>query len=472
MPSKTRILIVGHSPTLPSGMAETLRLVFEPLIKKYPNEYEIFQLGLFHYYAVSQPQWEIFPTLCDVNKAGERNFHPNDISGEMSFPEDIGRVKPDIVFAFNDPQNLLHLCQPPQLRSYKLVLYVNFDGYPIPDQMGPILDNADLIITVSYFAADVIRKYLPAVQTTKLCTMYCPADTERFAPLTSDDKKQLRSDCFPSWMPQEAFVVGWNGRNQWRKQIWLAYEVISVVRNGGYLVCDRCYAVDLDNIRYEIGNAKRNSETKSGDGVAHPNMKRCNNCGGNELSVAEPLSNIFLWNHMAKDDPQADWPLDLLEFQYQVKEGHGIHYTEGLGMRSQLSPADMPCLYQMWDCLLFLSGGEGFGMPAWEAMASGIPIVYSDHTSHAEFLNQANAGIPVGGILQPQMGNCIRRMIANSGSAVAAVRRLYLNRKQGLQFGNNGRKFVDGYNLNAECSRWHHLLKNLKPCTAGDGARE
>ncbi len=50
---------------------------------------------------------------------------------------------------------------------------------------------------------------------------------------------------------------------------------------------------------------------------------------------------------------------------------------------------DLPALYQGAEMLVFPSLYEGFGMPLLEAMASGLPVVASDTSSHREVLGEA-----------------------------------------------------------------------------------
>src|SRR5439155_22909107 len=54
MGRKIKILIVTDSAVLPTGMAETTRLVFGNLLEKYPETYDIHQIGWFHCYAVTE----------------------------------------------------------------------------------------------------------------------------------------------------------------------------------------------------------------------------------------------------------------------------------------------------------------------------------------------------------------------------------------------------------------------------------
>src|SRR5438128_218404 len=129
---KLKILIVTDSAVLPSGMAETTRLIFGNLLARHRAEYDIQQIGLFHCYAVTEPQWTIHPTLMTRDRSGNFQFAPDDQYAQKTFFRLLPKLQPDIVFAFGDPQRVLHLCQPANQRRHKLILYINFDGLPLP----------------------------------------------------------------------------------------------------------------------------------------------------------------------------------------------------------------------------------------------------------------------------------------------------------------------------------------------------
>ncbi len=126
-----------------------------------------------------------------------------------------------------------------------------------------------------------------------------------------------------------------------------------------------------------------------------------------------------------------------------------------------LAPEDLPMLYRIWDCLLHLSGGEGFGLPAWEAMCAALPVVYTNYSAHGEFLRRGKAGLPVSGILQPEPKTCIWRMVADVPQAIEAVRRLYFDRKLARELGANGRRFADGFGIQTQVDAWHATFERL-----------
>lgn len=204
-----KILLVTHSAVLYTGMAEVTRLLFRSLMRRYPGRYEVHQLGLFHTSAMSSPDWSIHSTDTQILENGKVVLNQQDLAGQRSFPRLAEAVKPEVVFAFNDPYNLEFLCAYYPLRTWKLVLYANFDGVPVPPDVKCLL-GADRIVTMSEFSK---RAFLDAVghnHADKVSVVYAPADTDRFRPLVEDEKGMLRRANLPDWDASE-FVHPWVG---------------------------------------------------------------------------------------------------------------------------------------------------------------------------------------------------------------------------------------------------------------------
>jgi glycosyltransferase involved in cell wall biosynthesis len=459
MHKKTKILIVTDSPVLPTGLAETTRLIFGGLLERHPDEYELHQIGLFQCYAVTTPKWPVYPTRTFKDRHGKLNFAPDDKHAEKTFLKLLPKNQPDIVFVFGDPQNVLHFCLPKEQRRYRLILYVTFDGLPLMQELGPALSRADQILTMSEFSMDVLRRCSKTAWQGKLDYLYCPADTARFTPASEPLKAEMRRDLLPPWMPQDAFLLGWVGRNQWRKQVWVQYKVLHYLRTGKYLVCHDCGKVSLfdwdPSRQTHLDELRLTLESR-------PDYKYdvCAHCRSHSIEPAKPLSDVFLWCHMA-EDPKDEWPARWLERQFGVERGRDLWYTPGHQAKAGLSPDDMPMLYKLWDCFLYLSGGEGFGVPAWEAMCSGLPSVYTNYSAHGELLTRAGAGIPVGGVLQPERESCVWRILADMPQTIEAVRRLYYDRDLRTALSANGRKFVDQFATESQVEKWHRIFQQV-----------
>jgi glycosyltransferase involved in cell wall biosynthesis len=483
MEPKTRILVVAESPALPTGSAEMVRSIFEALTKKYPGAYELCQIGLAHSFAVTYPKWLVHPIMAAKETNSDFQCPPGNRPAREALRNVVLNFQPEIVFALDDPAGVAPLCTAtadlpspndwwngfydnvvpldPADRPYKLILYLKINGLPLPSQAGSILNRANLIVTMSEWARSGLLSSCPAIPPDKVEVMYSPADTARFVPLLESERLEARRALLPDWMPQDAFVVGWVGLPRWRKQVWLLYKVIHYLRTGSYLVCSDCGRASLFDWD---PMARCHLDQRNGVLESRPGYKFdvCAKCQSANVHPAAPLQDVFLWLHMPKDDPLSDWPVNWLEQQYGVEENKDIYYTKGCDAKAALAPDDVPTLYQLWDCLLYLSGGGSFGLPAWEAMCSALPVVYTDYSSHAEFLGAGKAGLAVDGILQPEGKVGLWRSIGDVARAVAAVRRLYYDRQLGRELGSNGRAFVQQYDLDVQAQKWHRIFQQSR----------
>ncbi|HEX7860792.1 MAG TPA: glycosyltransferase family 4 protein [Verrucomicrobiae bacterium] len=445
---RKKILFLGESPVLPSAAAEIVRLIGNAL-KSSGIAGELQQVALNHSLAVAEPKWQIWPIGPELN----------DRNGELTFRQILSKFEPDVVFAFGRPGHVARACVPAAGHSHRLILYLKLDDFRLPPAVGSLLGKADVVVTMSECSREQVLEVVD-IASAKVRVMYSPADTERFVPVSEEEKREMRESLLPEWMPRDAFVLGWVGLNRWRKQVWVLYKVIHYLRTGKYLLCGRCGKVSLFDwdplTRSHADETKQVSESRPGY-----RFDVCAHCSSAEVSVAEPLRDVFLWMHMPLDDPASAWPAHYLEWEFGVKRNEDVFYTEGYSMKAALAPEDMPTLYQLWDGLLYLSGSEGFGLPAWEAMCTGIPVVYTNYSGHAEYLNQAEAALPVDGILQPERKSGYWRMVADVGEAIGAVRRLYYDRELGRRLGTNGRKFVEEYSVEKQGARWREIFESV-----------
>jgi len=94
-----------------------------------------------------------------------------------------------------------------------------------------------------------------------------------------------------------------------------------------------------------------------------------------------------------------------------------VRDTIGRGRRPDLVDvagyvADMPTLYRGADAVIVSSRAEGFGLPALEAMACGIPVVAFDNTSLPEVVGTGGVLVPDGDVAA--MADAVRRVVSEA----------------------------------------------------------
>lgn len=142
--------------------------------------------------------------------------------------------------------------------------------------------------------------------------------------------------------------------------------------------------------------------------------------------------------------------------EYVIKVGEKIDNTDvdnlirGNVMRSMirnpsriyviddvLSKSDMNNLYLYSDCYLHMSRGEGFGFTPLTALNYGLPVIYSNWSSHTEYLEKDKNSYPVDGridlahSMDQRFGYeaGMKWFEPNISSAVDALRKAYSNWK-------------------------------------------
>lgn len=96
------------------------------------------------------------------------------------------------------------------------------------------------------------------------------------------------------------------------------------------------------------------------------------------------------WDAAFRDHPDARLIVKTTTDQTPTVERHGNIVFDS----RRYSAEEMTELYHRAHCLVWPSCGEGFGLPALEAMATGLPIITVKHSAHPEFLERDAFYVP------------------------------------------------------------------------------
>lgn len=116
---------------------------------------------------------------------------------------------------------------------------------------------------------------------------------------------------------------------------------------------------------------------------------------------------------------------DIIAYSFNDEDiNDRLHFTPRLDGWSGQPLAYLATLYAAADIFVTTSWGEGFGLTPLEAMASGIPVVASDHSALTEVIGDGGVLVPPGPSIAAPMGQTMR--MPDVPAFTEAIERLYL----------------------------------------------
>jgi len=316
-----KILFWGDSPAVSTGLGNVSKNVCDILSR----EHELTVIGVNDRGGFKDPKTYPYP----IYPAIYNNY--TDIWGAIRLYNALHKQDPEIpkedfdllfvnldFFLFDEitiaGQKLFDLLQDIKIKK---VLYTPVDNEIIYSRWLPIFNFFDLILVPSSFAKEALVATDKSLEE-KVKVVYYPLDTNNFF-------KQK-----PKEKDKEAFVIGYVGRNQWRKAI--------------------------DKLIFTFVRFKQHHQ------------------------------NAFLYIH---SNPQATndygWNfLDLLSY-HKLYLGKDYFAPVGLNENKGIERKSMRDIYNFMDCFFSCSTGEGFGLPYAEASLCEVPVIIPENTVAKEF---------------------------------------------------------------------------------------
>jgi glycosyltransferase involved in cell wall biosynthesis len=392
----------------------------------------------------------------------------NDRYGQLSFDEVVSNIKPDIVFGYGDMWHFDHMLSSPLRNSFRLLCYYTIDGQPYfghlnkdnTTEWGKKLLKADEIVVLSHFGKEVLERGNTELKDKDIKVMYHPLDMQRYPNRSDKDIMDIREKVLPKHIPRKAFIAGWLGKNQFRKQNYKLWEITHYIVHGDYIRCRSCDRITIK----EYNHTTR--ETKDPD--KYPGeldkitmydekyrYKECWHCKSVDIVKGKPNKDFYMWFHMAKDDP--GYNPDLHENMWNITDR--CMYTKQVSGLTGVASKDLAALISSWDIMLYPSGGEGFGNPLAESLAAGTPAVYSNYSSHAEFAKFG--GLPIKCTYQPELMHGIQRAAVDTNDAVRQVLRMIEEPRLRKELSIKGRLHMAQYNIPHMVDTWDQILTSM-----------
>lgn len=386
--TKIRLLVYGSNPYATYGTSKVNKEIFERIAKD--DRFEV------HFIAAD---YIGIPRVINNITLYPISMHPRGSKEWVKYLIDYcNEIQPHIFLPFTDAFllfkegiHLLNFTKSP----IKTVGYFNLDSEVIPEGGNAVNKRCDKIIVSSNFSKEQYK-----IEGFDSEVIYHGVDTFKFKPLEDKEKRKKLREKYG--FDEDDYVFLFVGRNARRKNIGALVDAFSRI----------CYKYPTAKLLLHVPSHTQLFENV-GDFINRYIVRQCD--GSNPLGEKR------------------------------------IQFTDNAGrMGSGTKEQDIVELYQLADCYVSASNGEGFGLPICEAMSSCLPVVAPNNTTTPELITDVYDGIEARGIAAKcsykfHVGfSCVHSLVDVQDLA-DKMEWMMNNADVGKEMGIDGRRFCEKY---------------------------
>lgn len=377
--TKTRILFVGESSYLSTGFAVFNREILNRLYQS--QKYDLAEFGV---YGESNDRrnasvpWIFFHNMPRNNEEAKvYNSGGLNQFGEWKFEEVALEFRPDIIFSARDWWMDEFIGRSPFRPYYYWAAQPTVDAMPQDEQWLATFCDANAVFTYSDWGLEVLKTQCR--DRIRLVTSTPPgADLEAYRPI--QDKAGLRRQM---GIREDALVVGTIMRNQARKLYPDLFKAFSRflqtapddIANRSYLYAHTAFP----DVGWDISRLLKENA------IGHRTLftYRCKKCNAVFPSLFQDARGIC---------KNCGCP-----FACMPNSSDGIP-NKILGL-----------IMNLFDVYVQFANSEGFGMPAVEAAACGLPVMAVDYSAMSDIVRKLGGyPIPVRALIREPQTHCYR----------------------------------------------------------------
>jgi glycosyltransferase involved in cell wall biosynthesis len=436
---KPHVLFVTEASYLSSGYSTYAAEVLKRLHAT--GRFELMELGCFGSFADPRAAgipWRYASAMPDPNDPEQvRRYDSNPLNkfGQWRFEDVCLDFRPDVVVSYRDWWYDEYISRSPLRQLFHWAHMPAVDAEPQLDQWVATYLDADAVFGYTDWGLEVLRRQSGG-RVRAVAAAPPGADTAVFAPAA--DRAAFKA---AAGLPEDALVVGTVMRNQARKLFPDLIEAFaSLVREGPAAIRSRTYLYlhtsypetcphwDLPALVREHGVGHRTLFTYlcPSCGAAYPSpfadaRAICRKCGRDSAVLPDPTKGVT---------------------------------------RDTLAK-----VYNLFDCYVQYATNEGFGMPAVEAAACGVPVFAVDYSAMGDVVRKV-AGTPVPVQRFSREVQTGRKLALPDNAALVAVLGRFLLQPEAMRLraGHLARKGVlEHYTYERTAAVWADHFDSVKP---------
>jgi glycosyltransferase involved in cell wall biosynthesis len=414
-PAKPTILMMTDCPLLHTGQAVVCREIATGLSKL--NKYNVVVAAWgYNGYPHDLPFLMLPASAKDFGKTG----HPE--AGVHGIEGIIDQVRPQFLWTIGDIWMVDYICNLKNRNNFKWVAYTPIDGEPIPRYWDPWFKNPNRLVMETQYGYDMVKKFDPSIDHRWI---YHGCNPKKYYPL-----------------PEEARLAV-------KKQI----KHLRITGESNL-----SHAQGLDEKDFVVGTLARNQPRKNYD----------RNLKGFSI-FAKDKPNAKLWIHASP----IDQGYNLVQLAHHFGIQDKVIFSDRNTINNGLSEDEMNLVMNMWDVHFLPTQGEGFGIPILETMASGVPQVVSDYTSHVEFASKGGLMIPLDPIDDFIMGlpHPVDRAVPKPSVCAATLQAMYADNDLRARLAVSARETAEKMSWAVTIPKWDAVFQELlaPPATTAVG---
>ena len=445
-----RLLLSTFSAACNGSYGIVAREIFKRVREIDPN-IEIIQHGWLHNKPMEPVPWEIVPTEHNIETGPDGRPLP-DSYGERTLGKLLDSFRPNVLWQLSDPWMGMNASFLKAQYGYRFIYYLPVDSEPYSPQWIERIKAADEVVSLSQYGIDVMKGN-PQYSDVSFSSIPLGVDPMVFRPMPKSEILAKREGFSEGKVTKDMKVLGWVGRDQPRKQNWQLYELLHYIRTGEWILCRDCGRITVMEYDQVAHTPRISSKLRKYD-IGYK-YDYCWHCHSKNINPGTPRTDVVLWTHMF-NQPHTGWNLDELLDTYRIREA--VYDPSGNVGDGEVSPEDMNWLYNSMDVFIYPTGGEGFGLPLLEAMAAGIPCVYSNYSAYTDWAVGESVRVSV---FQPEVLTQRCRAIADMGDLVRKTLLMLNDHNRRSIAIKRGLKVAAKYNWDSIAQQWVSLIGNV-----------